>query len=42
MMTRDWVMVVVTVLYGVIGGFVVIDAGLDFKLSRHIRKFFGE
>ena len=36
----ELLMVILAVLYAVIGGFLVIDAYFDFRLSRPIRRFF--
>jgi hypothetical protein len=41
-MNEESLMGMVVVLYTAIGGFIVIDAYFNFKLSRSIHKFFGK
>lgn len=36
----EWIVILATVIYAVIGGLIVIDVWFDFKLSIKIRKFF--
>ena len=37
---NELLMVMLVVLYAVIGGFLVMDAYFDFRLSRRVRRFF--